>query len=278
MLDNVSKYLSYWWRQKTLPILIGAAIFAFIASALSDEAWADLTQMTRLSKFDIGLIGLAIIALLFGLSLIGRSRALPDDDFITINRFNEDDLLKLRDGLHFDLYGNEAPDHDEILAMYLINPTMGVGLYDKARKDFVAFTAAWPLREEIGELIRTGQMNESLIEAKHILPEREDSKARYILIPAFGVSRALAFRDRSHVAGRLEGALGFLIEQKYLTNKRRRIKLLATGYTELGENKCRRRAEMTSDHAVLMGGKTFSVYCREVCAADVREALLDGRR
>lgn len=231
------------YNRKPLPLTIGLAMFSLVAGSLVQPLSDAIAYEMGLQKWmPAGAMAL-IIAIFIGFIIIltppqRKSIDLPDN--IEVRRsLSQEQLEKIRHGLHERIYGGVAPANDEINKMYAKNPRMGVALYHTELDDYVGFATAWPLTDAAAKDLIAGRRTENDLVADDILPESRNAYARDVLIPAFGASA-----DEGQWQQRCYGYLlrnemrRALCENFFGKSRRRKLGLIATGFSDAGERVC----------------------------------------
>jgi hypothetical protein len=273
--NNPGRFSRAWelgkrlWREKPVPIAIALVLMSALAGP-AIEVIADRLEIMGIKKYQFILIGFLLVGLLFALSLLIRARPsttiappLPLERLSVRSVFSQEELRKLRTGLHMDLYGGVAPDSTEIDQMYVRNPRMAVALYDEELQDFVGFAAAWPIRKPAALKLIGGQINENQLKATDVLTAAQNDRAEYLLVPAFGTAQ----HRRAALGRDLYYELRASIRRNYLTRPGRSVTLIATGYSPDGERWCERMG-MTRRCQVQMDGEQYPVFTRTITSED----------
>ena len=169
--------------------------------------------------------------------------------------------------------------------MYVANPRLGVGLYDRESEDFVAFATTWPIKDSIALRLISGEMSENELTSDDVLPAADNGRANYVLIPAFGAAKAW----QAQLGFKLFSELKSALKENYLTGKGRSITLIATGFSDDGEAWCKhfsmtRQCEVALENPNrpapwpirwvrrLFRQRKYPIFTRRITAADLRRA------
>ncbi len=235
-----------WYRRQPMALKILLLVLPLLIGKIVDQLLKWLGAATSLPDWAVAALVVVFLAIA---AMASRSLHHPEEadsfppldfgDLEVHNSFSIEQLERLRTGLHQEIYGGAAPLGDEITRMYLANPVMGVGLYDPARRDYVAFATAWPLTDASGEKLIRGEITENDLVATDILPADQNGKANYVIVPAFGATKRHGLRDRTALGFKLSNELRRAMRRNFFPNRRRAITLIATGFSEDGCKWCR---------------------------------------
>lgn len=263
------------YNRKPLPLTISLASFSLFAGAvvqpLSDAIADEMSLQKWVPAGAMMLIVAIFIVFIIILTPPQRSSIdLPDN--IQVRRsLSQEQLEKIRNGLHDRIYGGVAPANDEIDKMYAKNPRMGVALYHADLDDYVAFATAWPLTDAAAKDLLAGRRTENDLVADDVLPEAQNPYARHVLIPAFGASA-----DEGGWQQRCYGVLlrnemrRALNENFFGKSRRRKIGLIATGFSAAGERICQSQGMHLVRYVRFADtGKEYPVYLGSIDRSDL---------
>jgi hypothetical protein len=243
-LRKLKLRISHWYRRKPLPLTIGLALFSLFAGTLIQPLSDALASTMHLDKWVPAAIILLILPIILAILAIitpPQTMTISLPERIEVRRsLSKAELRAIRDGLHERIYGGVAPNGDEIDRMYEKNPRMGVALYHLDLDDFVAFATAWPLTEAAAKALISGERNENDLVADDILLESLNGQTRFLLIPAFGASAEEGDWQQRCYGLYLREEMRRALRENYFGNTRKRkITLIATGFSAEGERVCR---------------------------------------
>lgn len=164
--------------------------------------------------------------------------------------------------------GAETMPFEEINAVGGLNRYTAVGVSFQQR--VVGYASFWPVRDEIGEKLLSGDMTDSDLTAAHVLDETQRRSARYAIVPGFGVVHPRkSVRVRAAVV--LYHTLKTMIAREYLKgHKRGGMILIALPYSEEGKEWCEKLGFAENGrHVAYSNGSVVPVCCRKVELVDL---------
>jgi len=276
-ISTMRRWLVAWMRRQPLPLkclIVGGPL---VLTTLVDEALKNGANATGVAEWQLAamfILSLVLLALLsipfFSLRPVDPMPPIELAQIKVQRVFNTDELALLRTGLHGDIYGGVAPLDVEVEEMYRRNPRMGVGLFDPARSDFVAFATGWPLSEQAARKLLVGAMSENDLTAQDILPESENGRCKFVLVPAFGAASTREKGDRAALGIKLYYEFRRALRENFFPHSRRRLTIIASGFSEDGRELCRTLGMAEYSSVVLDERKAgVPVFAREITLQDV---------
>ena len=276
-LRSFGRWVSDWYRQQKLalralllaiPLLIGKIVDQALDLGKTETGWPQWLIASAV-------ICACLVSVVVSLSL-HRSHKLDPlppidlDELEVCRTFAPSELMKLRIGLHKDIYGGIAPDAEQIDRMYAKNPRMGVALFDPVREDYVAFATGWPLTDEIAERLIAGLVTENDLTSADVLRAVDNAVANYVLVPAFGAAGMSGSAERKLLGVKLNFEFRKALRQNFFGNAERNITLIASGFSPDGRRWCRRRG-MIEESQVHMDdvAEPIPIFTKRISLADV---------
>lgn len=263
------------YNRKPLPLTIGLAVFSLLAGAVVQplsDAIADEMQLQKWVPAGALMLIVAVFLVVIVILTPPQRTSIDLPDNIEVRRaLSQEQLEKIRHGLHERIYGGVAPANDEINRMYAKNPRMGVALYHTGLDDYVAFATAWPLTDAAAKDLIAGRRTENDLTADDILPESQNTQVRDVLIPAFGASA-----DEGNWQQRCYGYLlrnemrRALSENFFGKSRRRKLGLIATGFSKSGERVCLSHGMRLVRHVRFADdGKEYPIFVGSIDRSDL---------
>lgn len=269
--QNILAVLRQWYRERPIAVVFAGGLATLVLGQSTELIAAALATTTARVAIGMGLFAatLASISAIFYLFKSKNPRdggeEDDDEDLEVVRVFSQDQLTRIRTGLHAVLYGGVAPADQSLNRMYEKNPRMGVALFDPRIDDYVAFATAWPLTDSAARAIIAGEIDENALTDKDILPETLNGEANYIIIPAFGaVAPRRAFRAHTLVSEPKR-----TIRQNFFQDPTRRLTMIATGFSPSGERLCERRAKMEAIRHIHFSDEICPLFTRPIVYEDV---------